>query len=522
MFALEAKGIRKAYGGVIALQGADFSLKPGSVHALLGENGAGKSTLVKIMTGALRPDAGRLSLDGQSVTFGSTAHAASGGVAVVAQELSLFPHLDVLDNLFPMREPRWGPFVDRRKMRDLAIPVLEELGFEHPLHTLIADLSLAERQLVEIAKALVSKPRVLLLDEPTSALETGASDRLLEVLRVLRARNVAVVYVSHILEEVMSLCDEVTVLRDGHVVLASAPIGTLSMDGIVATMLGKAEAQPGAAPARPRPSPGAPTEGGEALVVSDLSTAGGLHDVSFTVSTGEIVGLAGLAGSGPEEILAAIAGLSAVSKGTIRLPGGKPQPSSFRQAVDSGVAFVSGDRRKLGLMLDKPIWENIVQVQSIGMARDGILLNNAALQMRAAKLAANLGVRAPSVHINAGALSGGNQQKVVLAKWMDSRPTTMLLDDPTRGVDIGAREEINALLRQAAAGGMIALYLSTDLEELARGCDRVLVFYRGALCAELSGPDLTSRALLELMNTGALREAPPDLVARTTDPTNHL
>lgn len=502
MFALEAKGVRKTYGGVVALHGADFSLKPGSVHALLGENGAGKSTLVKIMTGAIRPDAGSLTLDGQAVSFGNTADAVSSGVAVVAQELSLFPHLDVLSNLFPMREPRRGPFVDRRKMRELAIPVLEELGFLHPLHTPIAELSLAERQIVEIAKALVSKPRVLLLDEPTSALETGASDRLLGVLRVLRERNVAVVYVSHILEEVMSLCDEVTVLRDGEVVLASAPIATLSMDGIVATMLGKTDAP--ATPVRMPTRPVAPSTGEGALTVTDLATLSGLQDVSFTVSAGEIVGLAGLAGSGPEDVLAAIAGLNRISGGTILLPGGKAQPNSFRQAIDRGVAFVSGDRRKLGLMLDKPIWENIVQVQSIGMARDGALLNSTTLQKRAATIAASVGVRAPSVHLNAGALSGGNQQKVVLAKWLDSHPTVMLLDDPTRGVDIGAREEINALLRQAAAGGMVALYLSTDLEELAKGCDRVLVFYRGAICGELSGPALTSRALLELMNTGRL------------------
>jgi ABC-type sugar transport system ATPase subunit len=224
--------------------------------------------------------------------------------------------------------------------------------------------------------------------------------------------------------------------------------------------------------------------------------------VNFSASPGEIVGLAGLAGSGPETMLAAIAGLSSISNGEITLPGDRPRPSSFREAIRSGVAYVSGDRRKLGLMLDKPIWENIVQVRSIGMAREGSFLGTRSMRDRAARLASRIGVRTKSVLANAGTLSGGNQQKVVLAKWLDCAPSVILLDDPTRGVDIGARDEINALLRQAAAAGAVVIYLSTDPEELARGCDRVVVFHRGAVCGELTGQDLTAAALLHLMNTG--------------------
>jgi ABC-type sugar transport system ATPase subunit len=501
MVALEALGLRKTYGGVVALKGADFTVMPGRVHALLGENGAGKSTLVKIMTGAVRPDSGVVRLAGQPVQFRTTAEAAANGVGVVAQELSLFPHLDILDNMFPMREPRRGPFIDRREMRQLAIPVLEELGLERALHAPVAELSLAERQLVEIAKALVSRPKVLLLDEPTSALETGASDRLLKILRVLRDREVGVVYVSHILEEVMSLCDEVTILRDGEVVLSRAPLADLTMDAIVARMLGK---RSGNRSAPPRPTVAKRPAGAsdKALVVSDVSSRSGLVSVNFSASPGEIVGLAGLAGSGPETMLAAIAGLSSISNGEITLPGYRPRPSSFREAIRSGVAYVSGDRRKLGLMLDKPIWENIVQVRSIGMAREGSFLGTRSMRDRAARLASRIGVRTKSVLANAGTLSGGNQQKVVLAKWLDCAPSVILLDDPTRGVDIGARDEINALLRQAAAAGAVVIYLSTDPEELARGCDRVVVFHRGAVCGELTGQDLTAAALLHLMNTG--------------------
>lgn len=510
MTALEALGVRKTYGGVVALHGVDFAVRPGSVHALLGENGAGKSTLVKIMTGAVRPDAGQLRLNGVDVSFRNTADAVSHGVAVVAQELSLFPHLDILDNLFPMRELRRGPFISRRLMRERAIPVLEDLGVARPLHTPIAELSLAERQLVEIAKALVAQPKVLLLDEPTSALETGASNRLLNILRVLRSRDVGVVYVSHILEEVMSLCDEVTVLRDGQAVLSRAQLADMTMEGVVAAMLGRDDrGDQSRAPAASARAVRAQIQSGRGdLTISGVSSRDGLRDVSFRVGSGEIVGLAGLAGAGPEAMLAAIAGLSSIDAGEITLPGNRPRPSHFREAIDRGVAYVSGDRRRLGLMLDKSIWENVIQVRSIGMARDGLLLRADQLRYRAQALATSLGVKMPSMFANAGALSGGNQQKIVIAKWLDSQPTTLLLDDPTRGVDIGAREEINALLRRVADAGTTVIYLSTDLEELATGCDRVLVFYRGSICAELSGADLTSLQLLQLMNTGALSATP--------------
>ena len=512
MTALEAQGVRKTYGGVVALDDASFNVRPGSVHALLGENGAGKSTLVKVMTGAVRPDAGSLRLGGQEVRFRDTADAVRHGVAVVAQELSLFPHLDILSNLFTMREPRRGPIVDRRRMLEAARPVLESLGVTYPPSTLVGSLSLADRQLVEIAKALVAKPRVLLLDEPTSALETGASERLLGILRVLREADVGVVYVSHILEEVMSLCDEVTVLRDGRVVMAAEALANLTLPLIVDAMLGQkskvARDESLAVPVRPVvPSPGDAALGRAELVADHVSTRSSLADVSFRVRAGEVVGLAGLAGSGPIAMLGVIAGLEPISGGDVRLPGDRPRPTSFRQAIDRGVAYVSGDRRRLGLMLDKPIWENIVQVRTMGMLRDGHFLRIRRLQERAQSLAQSLAVRTPSVQLNAGKLSGGNQQKVVIAKWLDTEPTTILLDDPTRGVDVGARAEINGLLHAAAAGGAVVIFHSTDLEELASACDRVLVFYRGSICGELAGATLDATAILRLMNTGALDEA---------------
>jgi ABC-type sugar transport system ATPase subunit len=311
-----------------------------------------------------------------------------------------------------------------------------------------------------------------------------------------------VVFVSHILEQVMALCDEVTILRDGAVIMAQQSLADLTMPDLVTAMLGdKARRAPrGAAPR--------PTAGTEALRIEGLTTAGGLSDVTLSIARGEVVGLAGLAGSGPEALLSAVMGLTPVTAGRITLPAGGDGPRDFRAAVAAGVAFVSGDRRKLGLMLDKPIWENIVQVRSVGMARDGALLSTGRLRARAAALAARVGVKTQTVDAPAGSLSGGNQQKVVLAKWLDCDPQVLLLDDPTRGVDVGAREEINQILRKSAAAGAVVVYMSSDLQELVSGCDRVLVFYRGRVCAELAGPALTAQNLSQIMNTGAAAPMP--------------
>lgn len=500
MYTLEAQDIRKSYGGVHALTGVGLAVRPGSVHALLGENGAGKSTLVKIMTGATRPDSGILRLDGREVRFESTAGASAAGVSVVAQELSLFPHLSVLANLFPMREPRWGPFVDRRTMLRRAIPILEQLGVSVAPTTLVEELALSERQLVEIAKALVSEPRVLLLDEPTSALERGATERLLGILRVLRERQVAVVFVSHLLEEVMSVCDEVTVLRDGAVAAGGESISEHSVSSLVKAMIGdKVIEHP---EARAEAAVELTTPAGAGLRMSGIGFDRRLTDVTLTARPGEVIGLVGLAGAGPTQLLRVLAGIDAPTTGTLTLPDGAPAPRGQRRHVARGVAYVSGDRRRLGLMLDKPIWENIVQVRSMAMGRDGWILRQSTLKKRANDHMVRLQIKAPSSGSSAGSLSGGNQQKVVLAKWLDNTPSTILLDDPTRGVDVGARAEIHALLQGSAKAGAVVLLYSTDLQELSATCDRILVFYQGRICAELAGEQMTSRVMLEVMNTG--------------------
>jgi len=503
----EAHDIRKSYGGTHALKGVSFRVQPGTVHALLGENGAGKSTLVKILTGVVRPDSGEVRLDGQPVQFHNTADASRHGVAVVSQELSLFPDLDVLSNLYPMRERKKGLLVDRAEMRRLALPVLHDLGLELDLDAPLSDLTLAERQLIEIARALITNPRVLVLDEPTSALGASSSARLLSALKVLRGRDVAVVFVSHILQEVIDLCDEVTVLRDGQVVLSGAAVSTLGVSGIVSAMLGdQAQLKKVEAAAENRAGMQSLVQqtgrtGSGPLTVKNLQVQGGAQGVTLMVRPGEVVGLTGLMGAGHLSVLEAVAGLRRTT-GTVTFPDGRPGPRDLRGAIARGLAYVTGDRKRLGLMLDKSIWENVAAVQSVGLARTGPWLSVPALQQRAREYVERIGIRAGSVEHPVSSLSGGNQQKVVLAKWLEIQPGLLLMDDPTRGVDVGAKAEMHGMVRALADAGSPTLVCSNDLEELTGLCDRVLVFYAGRVCAELSGETLNSQMLLEAMNTG--------------------
>jgi len=502
MSTLVIDGVRKSYGGVTALRGASMTIRSGSVHALLGENGAGKSTLIKVVSGAVRPDGGTLTLDGRAVSFASTARAVDAGIAVVSQELNLFPDLDVLSNLYPMREITRGPLRNRSAMVAKAMPVLEQLRLDVDLRAPLEDLSLAQRQLVEIAKAMIPQPRVLILDEPTSALEEASTRRLLDILRVLRERQVAVVFVSHILEEVMALCDEITVLRDGACVLTGVPRAELDIGRVVTAMIGRAGTM--TTPLETNAIPRSDSPQGT-LELNEIEVPDRLHDVSLSAEPGEIVGVAGLVGSGHTTVLEVVAGLRRPSSGHVTLPGGRPVPRGLRRAIAAGVALVSGDRRRLGLMLDKPLWENIAQVRSVALARDGRMVRTERLRRMARELVERLHIHTASVDVHCGMLSGGNQQKAVLAKWLAARPSVLLLDDPTRGVDVGGKAEIHGLLRSAADASTVVLLCSTDIEELSSLCDRVLVMYRGRLCATLRGPNIDQHTILHAMNTGDQR-----------------
>jgi ABC-type sugar transport system ATPase subunit len=474
---LRATGLTRRYGGVTALSEVDISLAPGEVHAVVGENGAGKSTLVKILSGVLRPDAGALEVDGTPVTFSGARDAVGRGVALVAQELAVFPDLTVAENLFPLDAPRRGPLLSTRRMAARAAPVLAELGLAVPLGARAGTLSLADQQLVEIGRALLRDPAVLILDEPTSALPAEAVDRLMAVLRKLVARGVAVLYVSHFIEEVLRLAGRVTVLRDGRAVLAGVDAASVNLDGVVAAMLGD---RPLASFERARVAADQPP----AVVVDGLS-----------VAPGEIVGLAGLQGAGHLAVLATLSG---------RAPGrvnGRPAPRSPRAAVRAGVAFVPSDRKRYGLMLDKPLWQNTSAVSWLALGRGGRWLRRRSHVSAAQAHIERLRIRgAPDAPVSS--LSGGNQQKVVVAKWLAAAPSLLLLDDPTRGVDVGARAEMHAVIAALAASGKPVLLASTDLAELCELCDRVLVFQRGRVVARLTRAELSERALSVAMNAG--------------------
>ena len=478
---LVAQGLVKSYGGVRALDGAGIRLRAGEVHALVGENGAGKSTLVRILSKTLAADAGAVRTTART------------DIAVVSQELSLFPDLTVRENLFPHRPPRRLGLLDRSAMDRLARPVLAELGLDVDPGTEMGELPLADQQLTEIARALLRRPGLLILDEPTSALPAAAVDRLEGVLRTLTGRGIAVLYVTHFLDEVMRFAQRVTVLRDGRVALAGVRREEVDVPDLVTAMLGGRPEQP---VRRARAVVDLPPP----VVLSGVSVPGRLADVTFTVRAGEVVGFAGLQGAGHLDALAVVCGRTAVSADRVDV-GGRGLPHSLRDAVRAGVAFVPSDRKRYGLMTDRTVWENTTAVSWLALGRGGLMPSRAELVRRTVDLTERLRLRG-GPYDRVARLSGGNQQKVVFAKWLATDPKIVVLDDPTRGVDVGVRAEMHRIVGELAAGGAAVLIASTDLAELTEVCDRVLVFVRGRITGEVHGERLTEHALAVAMQQG--------------------
>ncbi len=497
MVAIRIAGLRKTFGGVVAVDDIDLEVASGSIHAIVGENGAGKSTLMKALAGAIRPDAGSISLDGEPVELGSAMAARQHGIGIVYQELSILPDRPLLANLFVSREPTRFGLIATRDMERRARPVLARLGIDIDPAIPVGRVSIAERQLIELARVLLERPRVLILDEPNSALNDRETRRLFTILRELVAEGITVLYVSHRLEEVFEIADRVTVMRDGRSIF-TRDTRQLTIPEVVEAMVGTKQDE--LFPERG----GAPVGDGPALVVENLTVGGGLVDVSFEARPGEIIGLAGIAGSGIELLLGTLFGERRASAGTVRYPDGGPLPRSPTKAARRRVSLVPADRRSQGLMLDRSVAANIVQVSVGAMRSRNPWLTRRTAEAVARRQIGRLGIRTagPSAHVSE--LSGGNQQKVVLAKWLEVSPTVVLLDDPTRGVDIGAKHEIYALVRQLADIGRIVLLRSTELSELAGLADRVLVFYRGRLTATCRGEDVDTSALLRAVNTGVL------------------
>ena len=506
MATIKIEQLRKTYGGIVAVDGMDLEVAAGSIHAVVGENGAGKSTLMKVLAGAVRPDSGTITVDGQVVEFASARAARAHGISIVYQELSILPERPVLANLFVDHQPTRFGLVSRRRMEQLAQPVLERLGLDVDTDLPVGRVTIGERQLVELARALLERSRVLILDEPNSALNDRETRRLFAILRDLAAEGITILYVSHRLEEVFEIADRVTVMRDGREVLTRAT-PDLAMPEVVEAMVGTKQDQ--LYPTRRDAADSDSTDPG--LVVDGLSVGGGLVDVTFAARPGEIVGLAGLDGAGIGLLLGALFGNRRASAGTVRYPDGGPQPSTPTRAARRGVCLVPSDRKTQGLMLDRSVATNVVHVAVGAMRSTNPWLSRRAADGVAARQIGRLGIRTAGPWAHVGALSGGNQQKVVLAKWLEVAPRLVLLDDPTRGVDVGAKHEIYTLVRALADAGKIVLLRSTELPELVGLADRILVFYRGRLVTECRAADVDSQDVLRAINTGTLSTEPDTL-----------
>ncbi len=498
MVTIKIEQLRKTFGGIVAVEGMDLEVGSASIHAIVGENGAGKSTLMKALAGAISPDAGSISLDGEPIELASAQAARNNGIGIVYQELSILPDRPLLANLFVNREPTRFGLVATREMERRARPVLARLGLDVGLDVPVGRVSIAERQLIELARVLLEHPQVLILDEPNSALNDTETQRLFAILRELAAQGITVLYVSHRLEEVFEIADRVTVMRDGREIL-TRDTKTLTIPQVVEAMVGTKQEE--LFPARPRAVDG---EDRESLVVTGLTVGTGLVDVSFEAKAGEIVGLAGIAGSGIEVLLGTLFGERRASAGTVRFPDGGGLPSSPTRAARRKISLVPADRRTQGLMLDRSVGSNIVQVAVGALRSANPWLSRGAVDAVADRQIGQLGIRTAGPFALVSELSGGNQQKVVLAKWLEVSPSVVLLDDPTRGVDVGAKHEIYTLVRQLADSGRIVLLRSTELPEIVGLADRILVFYRGRLTTECRAVDVGASDLLRAVNTGAL------------------
>jgi rhamnose transport system ATP-binding protein len=507
---IELIGVSKQFGAVQALRGVDLALYSGEVHALVGENGAGKSTLVKILAGVHRPDTGVMLISGQEVVFHTPLDAYHHGVAVIHQHPTLFPDLDVAENVYMGRQPRdrigrvdWGEMY-----RDVD-KLLRQLGVRINVRTPVRALSVADQQLIEIAKALSLDARVLVMDEPTASLSAREVDRLFTIVRQLRDQGVAIMFVSHRLDEIFAISDRITIFRDGaHVI--TAPASELTTEETIRYMVGRRlEAL----------FPKEEAEIGEVILeVRNLSKTGDFRDVSFSLRRGEILGIFGLIGAGRTEVARAIFGTDRADSGNILIDGRPADIDSPSSALEQGIGYVPEDRHGQGLVLDFPISANITLPILTRVSRLGIINRRSERQIARA-YAEQLQVKAAGIRAHASSLSGGNQQKVVLGKWLATEPKVLILDEPTRGIDIGTKAEVHRIISHLATQGMAIILISSELPEVLAMADRVLVMHEGRMTGEFSREEANQEDVM-FAATGQVRPAPV-AVAEVTEVEAH-
>jgi galactofuranose transport system ATP-binding protein len=497
---LEVRRVTKRFPGVLALDDVSFELRPGEVHALVGENGAGKSTLIKVITGVYRPDEGQVLFNGEEVSFADPRESQAAGISTIYQEINLIPLLSVAQNVFLGREPRNSlGLIDKASMNRAAAEILERYGIQADVTAPLRSLGLGVQQMVAIARAVSVDARAVIMDEPTSSLEAREVETLFGVIGQLREEGVGVIYVSHRLEELYEICDRVTVLRDGRVA-HTGELSDLSRLQLIAHMLGRELAEV--------EKEGATGFGEEheaarepILVAQGLTQHPRLREVSLDVHPGEVVGLAGLLGAGRSETAKAIFGAEPLDSGSVRMEGKDIKTGSPGAAIKAGIAFLPEDRKLEGIIPDLSVKENIVAAAMPRLARAGMVSEKAQAEL-VEEFMQSLGIKASSPDQPVRELSGGNQQKVLLARWLCMNPKVLILDEPTRGIDVGAKAEIQKLVDDLAVKGLGVILISSELEEMTEGSDRVVALREGTVVGSLSEEEITEGNLMEMLAHG--------------------
>ncbi|MFD1849552.1 sugar ABC transporter ATP-binding protein [Oceanobacillus bengalensis] len=487
------ENIHKAFGANKVLEGVDFTLEPGEVHALMGENGAGKSTLMNILTGLFPQNEGKITIDGKQIQFKDSKEAERAGLAFIRQELNIWPQMTVLENLFIGREKRNAFGVLKEKeMKTLAEAIFSRLDISIPLDKEAGACSVGEQQMIEIAKALMLDAEVIIMDEPTAALTDREIEKLFKIMKELTASGVSLVYISHRMEEIFAICDRITVMRDG-VSVATSFIKDTNFDEIVKQMVGRELED--RYPARN------PKYGEVVMEVSGLTRKGVFEDISFSVKEGEILGVSGLMGAGRTEIMRAIFGLDGFDSGEVKI-GGKPiSIKNPACAANEGLAFITEDRKDEGLVLDFSIRENIALTNLKSFSPNGIVKNKDETAF-VKLMVERLKIKTESQETPAGNLSGGNQQKVVIAKWVGTSPKVLIMDEPTRGIDVGAKREIYNLMNELTERGLAIIMVSSDLPEVLGMSDRILVIHEGKVSGELRSEEATQEKIMTFATGG--------------------